>query len=691
MYTARPLLAFVVALAATSPARAQCPDGTPPPCRAAAALPAPRGPVDENVIAIFPFRVTGSSNDAASLREGAMDLLALALDEQAGLRVVNSRTLLARARGFSDATTVTEAAAVARSVGAGTMILGTAVVAGTQVRARAEMHDLARGRPMVSVEARGAAADPAPVIDSLAFALARVRLASGAGTTRRSLQEFSTTSPQALRAYLAGERFARQGRWQEASDSLQHSIALDSTFALAYYRLRVVNTFGADVGGRSAEQLIATALRFADRLPRRQRDLLNTVNAMYGGVGSEALHLGDALGQRYPDDVEAAYEQGETYYHFGLALGEPPARALAPFDRALQLDSTFIDPYNHAVELRVMLGDTAGAWALSRRAIERFPRSGVHLALSLAMRAIANGEQPAALAAAYYQRRPPIDDNTNVVTRAGAETWRSLTEDPGRAMRLADAFFVAAAAPNVPRSERVAPLLSRVITLTSLGRYRAAWDVVESLQRLDSSVIVSREAAMLALMSGTQQVERCAALVRHAGPNADATSLGLVGWCAIERRDSALLDGTARRLMADSSAYRAAIAAGLRGLDALRRNDSSAAFAHLLRAYGVQQYGTFFSRDLPPLFALELARLERRRGDLDAATSRLSFGAFATTGVPQRADMEELRAQIAEQKSDTATAIRGWRNFIGLWQDADPELQPRVAAARAALARLKHP
>jgi hypothetical protein len=101
MYTpprcAAALSVFLCALAPRALA-AQCPDGTPPPCARPSAPPAPRGPVDSNLIAIFPFRITGASADAASLREGAMDLLGLALDEQAGLRLVPSRTLLARAR-----------------------------------------------------------------------------------------------------------------------------------------------------------------------------------------------------------------------------------------------------------------------------------------------------------------------------------------------------------------------------------------------------------------------------------------------------------------------------------------------------------------------------------------------------------------------------------------------------------------
>ncbi len=45
-------------------------------------------------------------------------------------------------------------------------------------------------------------------------------------------------------------------------------------------------------------------------------------------------------------------------------------------------------------------------------------------------------------------------------------------------------------------------------------------------------------------------------------------------------------------------------------------------------------------------------------------------------------------ARIFDQKGDTASAIAHYREFIELWKDADPELQPRVAAARERLRQL---
>jgi tetratricopeptide (TPR) repeat protein len=48
----------------------------------------------------------------------------------------------------------------------------------------------------------------------------------------------------------------------------------------------------------------------------------------------------------------------------------------------------------------------------------------------------------------------------------------------------------------------------------------------------------------------------------------------------------------------------------------------------------------------------------------------------------------EALAKMFDAKGDTANAITHYREFIELWKDADPELQPRVASARARLQQL---
>lgn len=215
------------------------------------------------------------------------------------------------------------------------------------------------------MRAHGDLAVPAPVVDSIAGELARQRLLTRSGSVRHPLEEYTTASPPALQAYLAAEQLAGNSQWQSALDSLQRAIARDSSFGLAYYRLYLVRLYGGNLGGLPVAD-VRYAMRHLDRLPRRQRDLLLLANAQLAGLRAEALDRAADIEVRYPDDAEAQLEVGQTYYHQGLLTGMPPERAVRPFERALQLEPAFLEPYLLATQLLCMSGDTAQAWALTR-------------------------------------------------------------------------------------------------------------------------------------------------------------------------------------------------------------------------------------------------------------------------------------------------------------------------------------
>ena len=50
--------------------------------------------------------------------------------------------------------------------------------------------------------------------------------------------------------------------------------------------------------------------------------------------------------------------------------------------------------------------------------------------------------------------------------------------------------------------------------------------------------------------------------------------------------------------------------------------------------------------------------------------------------------MRERLGQLYEAKGDTVKAVEHYRAFIGLWKNADPELQPRVADANRRITKL---
>ena len=62
-----------------------------------------------------------------------------------------------------------------------------------------------------------------------------------------------------------------------------------------------------------------------------------------------------------PEDAEAWYLLADEIFHFGSAMGiaDWEERSLAGFKRAMELDSTYLPGYTHAMPLAPSMGDTA--------------------------------------------------------------------------------------------------------------------------------------------------------------------------------------------------------------------------------------------------------------------------------------------------------------------------------------------
>jgi tetratricopeptide (TPR) repeat protein len=615
-----------------------------------------------------------------------VDLLNIALDGVAEWRVIHPRSSVRNPGAVRD---VAQAARAARDMGASTMILGQAIAVGGELRLRAELYDAVRGVRLSSVVAQGRLSEPGPAVDSLALGLARQRLLVRPGAVRRSLEEYSTSSVPALQAYLAAERLARRGAWRAAADTLWRAVAYDSTFGLAYYALYRAAFYGDAPNAGDQVDLIRRGLQYVHRLPSRQRDLFLQMDAFHQGRRAEALRRSDELTQRYPDDAEAALQAAEVYFHNGLLVGEAPERALEAFQRALSLDPGLLGPHQHVIELAVMIGDTALAWETFRRTPPSTPRFDVYHGVEFALRAALRGEDPATLAAGI-----PAAELAGTLGWTFSEVLRMLDREPARAVTLADSFIALAAARVRTRAERLTPLLRRHALLLAQGRRRDAWIILGEAAAADpkaAGLLASR--AMHALVTGTHAVDgRAAARQLLGSDTATFQAPALVGWGAAVDGDGALLDSALaeiRQREAWRPAFAAALGAGLRGLAALRAGDSLAARRHLTEAAEVRQASGAGALWFPDVeFQIALARLERSAGDLRAASRRL-HDTFLLYGLPWRAQAEELRGQIAEQQGDPVAAIRAYRNFTDLWKDADPELQARVAAARAAIERLE--
>ena len=312
------------------------------------------GPVPSGAtIAVLPFVVRGDAR-LAYLGEGMVDLLATKLDGAGEIRTVDPRTLL-RAIPAGDREDVDRlagdaaaAAAIARRFGAGRYLSGSIVEAGGRLRATASIYTL-DGVAVATVEA--AAAGEGELFE-LVDELARQLLAAhgvAPGTRLTRIAALTTTSLEALKAYLLGERELRAGRYFDAMEGFQTALDADPSFGLAYYRLAAAAAGCAlpDVAREIADRGAA----HEDRLSPHDRLVFAAQRAWLRGEVERAESLYNSITGTYPDDGEAWFHLGDLLFHSNPLRGRSAAEAREPFERVLRLEPGHLGALVHLVRI----------------------------------------------------------------------------------------------------------------------------------------------------------------------------------------------------------------------------------------------------------------------------------------------------------------------------------------------------
>jgi tetratricopeptide (TPR) repeat protein len=145
---------------------------------------------------------------------------------------------------------------------------------------------------------------------------------------------------------------------------------------------------------------------------------------------------------------------------------------------------------------------------------------------------------------------------------------------------------------------------------------------------------------------------------------------------ALDRSADSSEAGRLTRTLAQSIRAHVA-AAGNRDADAL----------HLLETAGWEAAASVFvSEACDRYFRAEL--LERLGREDEALGWYGSIAERAAYELVYLAPAELRQAEIYDRRGDRAHSVQHYRRFIQLWKDADPELQPEVAAARNRLVTL---
>lgn len=319
-------------------------------------------------VAILPFTYSGGA-DLEYLSDGMTDLLGRKIQGIAGLSAVDPNALRDRVERPPDHRLgLEEARAVAERTGADAFVLGSVLEVGGGLTLEATLYGT-DGEVLGRASAQGAESEIFGLVDRLSLdlladplTLNRSEVAGIAATTTRSVP--------ALRAYLEGESLLREQRLEEASDRFRRAIAEDSAFALAYYRLAVVESFRYRLGPAERADVLEIArqaLEHSERLTWRDRELMRGFEAFrrFDLAAAEA-HLGAVLDE-HPDDVEALYQLGEALLHINPKRGRSPREAGPLFARAVALQPDHVFALRHLLDVALLSRDAVAVDTLVDR------------------------------------------------------------------------------------------------------------------------------------------------------------------------------------------------------------------------------------------------------------------------------------------------------------------------------------
>ena len=645
---------------------------------------------DERSIAVAPFRVAGAVPAVRYLREGLADLMVPQIQSVRGVRAPGMRVVMDRWRkaagSVDDDLDDAQALRVAGAAGAGQLVMGEVVGSAERLTISARLLRVSDSKALATARVEGSA-------DSLLSLAARITtalLALGDGASRDRLQSVLSSRPEALSSYLSGEREYRRGHYAGAGDAFAAAYRADTTFALA--ALRVTSTNGWVASGALEGDWLGRAWRHRERLTGADSVLLIAkANPTYPERLPLRQHMAmlEELAAR-ANSAELWFHFGDQMLHYGGLAAQPniQRRALAAFQRAEALDSTFAPALEHQTGLFLVLNDVAAARAAYARQARVDPDGDFLLMSRMMLAKVPGGGLPPV----------PADSIPDVSVPMAALMFGLPDAQFGN---LPDVAFADSLRARMARAGTLPPFMEREMAWNS-GRPTRA----EAVSDDRASPLVTSEYVLGGLVwdgdtaSGRRNREGLERWLREHPSDSltreRATAWFYVGLSAVHRGDTAQVTRARKALLSlrlspgpssrrnfavVSERLLAAHVAVLRGApDArprLERLDSL-----LIDAPGIENEARGTANTL-------LAGLWERIGQpqraLDASVRTdfgLGLGRLAATRV--RRD-----ARLLEQLGRPSEAMAQLRHYIALRAQAEPRLQSDVADAKATLARLE--
>jgi tetratricopeptide (TPR) repeat protein len=668
--------------------------------------------VTRSAVAVLPFTVRGGTDDAG-LGEGLVDLLSSKLDGAGSLRSVDPRAILTYIRQQDESLgDLMRSREIAKHFGAGLCIVGDVFQSTDRININAALYESSSATgPLATASVEGEVSSILALVDNLAVQLLKEQLGRD-GVTTIDLGSVTTQSYPALKAYLEGEslyRFAGHADLKELTrvkDAYQRAVKLDSTFALAWYRLAQVKMADwaatwVDVDARVA---IEQALTYSDGLSEHDQLHLWGLKATIDDDIDEAEQIFQTILGMVPECLDATMGLSRLRHYNGWRRGKPISDGREIAKRAIALDPENGESLYQLYWINVFDGN----WVEAEEVLHRMYAEGKIPITEQATLAYGKNDKEGEQEVFEKLKAIPDLDKLNSIFHVAV-----FTDDLDGARQLARLLTVGE---HSDEAKTLGHLILAHIEVAS-GRWNAAKEELATVATLSPALAIEYK-ALLAVHPFLEVPvsERKAILDELSGWDASDVppSTSQLPW--VKSHDAfhplfktyltGLLDISLGNYDAEArlameleqtpcappdTTLGSDLACALRGMSAMRQGKSEEALEEFSKArFQVSFYEQIASlihfrsleRYLRAELLYEMGRNEEAKSWFDSFAWSVSYEYI------YKAPAHLRRAQICERLGQTEQAAEHYSRFIGLWKDCDTALRPTVNEAEARLRNL---
>ena len=310
-------------------------------------------PSSASVLAVLPFAPATGDTALVRLGRDLASTVSASLDGVGDIRTVDRLTVLAQRPQAAASLPLRDAAALARRLGATSVVSGSLARDGARVRVDVGLYTTEGLVPLAQRSVLAAPESLSALTDSVVWKLLADIWRHGTPPTP-TLEAITTHSVDALRAYLDGERKAVAGHHTEAQAHYRRAVAADSSFWFAYFRLGNVAGWAESDVDSATEAAYWTHRHL---LPHRERMLIEAARGD-SGMFRQREQL-EAIVARYPDYWPAWWMLADPLLHTYGHIGATAADTRTALERVVDLNPGMVAAWEHLVWLGSGQRDTA--------------------------------------------------------------------------------------------------------------------------------------------------------------------------------------------------------------------------------------------------------------------------------------------------------------------------------------------